>query len=167
MGAHGDQKYNGQPYVAHLDAVAEVLHRFGYDDVTYQEAAYLHDVLEDTDTEVMTLDAEFRNPVVAAVEFCTDPEGASRKERKALAYRAYRIAIDAWRSGDLVYDYVPVGIRVKLADRLANLEASRGTDFMGMYLREGAEFRAALYTPGICDAMWAEYDAYMADGLEP
>jgi len=50
---HGDQKYGDQPYVVHLDHVHEVLSRY-YPGImqAYRDAAYLHDVLEDTETTV-------------------------------------------------------------------------------------------------------------------
>ena len=61
---------------------------------------------------------------------------------------------------------LPIALRVKLADRLANLRHSVETksDLLQMYRKERDAFRAAYYVAGICDPMWAEYDQLLGSG---
>ena len=47
--AHGEQRYGDLLYAAHLAAVEEVLLRFGFRDEALLNAAWLHDVVEDTE----------------------------------------------------------------------------------------------------------------------
>jgi len=54
--AHGSQKYGAKPYSVHLDAVACIVESFG---VQAQVIAFLHDVVEDTDTTVPEIAAVF------------------------------------------------------------------------------------------------------------
>ena len=47
IAAHAGQLYDSQPYEVHLAAVVQVLCDFGYDE-SYQQAGWLHDVVENT-----------------------------------------------------------------------------------------------------------------------
>ena len=62
--------------------------------------------------------------------------------RAALTYPKIRASADA--------------VRLKLADRIANVE--NGGKLVDMYRREYEDFRRALYTPGQADPMWAHLD---------
>lgn len=155
INAHGDQRYGTEPYVVHLDEVVGILREYGYDDDVTIAAGYLHDALEDTELPVGVLSMVGAG-VVCIVTFCTDEHGPNRSARKAKTYDRMRRFIVDCRDRDLIAKCV----RVKLADRLANL---RRSTLMSMYKREAAEFRAALYYPGAADAMWAEFDALCAD----
>ena len=168
IGAHGDQRYGkgeqAPPYVAHLDEVAGVLRELAAAPGGIElAAAYLHDVVEDTDTTAATIETAFahfgadvaaRLAAIAIARFCTDEPGPNRKQRKAATYARMRrdvAAAPAW-IGDAV--------RVKLADRIANLRASHrdNPSLLEMYRRESASFREALYVAGLCEPMWAEHD---------
>lgn len=76
------------PYLAHPAAVALLLARTGFDDDHVLAAAFLHDVVEDTDYTIEQLAAEFPPEVVEIVnalsEQKTDESGAKRpwKDRK-------------------------------------------------------------------------------------
>lgn len=161
---HGDQKYGSLPYTHHLAAVAEVIGRF-YSDLFvqdpkdpsnstqhggYEEAAWLHDVIEDTrgtDREVKRKDiAEmFGERVADLVTAVTDEPGENRKIRKALTYPKIRACQGA--------------VALKLADRIANIEA--GGDLKEMYRKEQEDFRRALYTPGEYEAMWKHLETLL------
>jgi len=165
--AHGDQKYGTEPYVVHLDGVVGVLKEFGYTDDETLAAAYLHDVLEDTKTEFSTLLGIFGSAVARAVLFATDELGPNRRLRKRDTYAAVIRDIAAWEErderaplSDEEWDAVPIGMRVKLADRIANIRSTlqdRGSLFH-MYRKERKTFYLAYHSVGVCDAMWAEYD---------
>jgi len=133
---HGEQQYGDRPYVEHLDAVVGVLQRFGIHDEEILAAGYLHDVLEDTDLTFEGLEVLVGEPVAALVDACTDGEGPNRKARKERVYQ-------------MIPQY-PRARMVKLADRVANIEASLAhhhrhrKNLTEMYRKEQAEFRRRL-----------------------
>lgn len=150
--AHGAQKYGADPYVIHLDAVARVLreHRFGREWIV---AAYLHDLIEDTPITAADLYlAGFGRVAVEMVEAVTNEPGANRKERAAGTYPKIRRSLEA--------------VVLKLADRIANVEASRRSnpDLLAMYRKEHAAFRSALWREGEAADLWERLD--VAIGME-
>lgn len=142
--AHGDQKYGNHPYSVHLEAVVEALIRFGYgqrEDLLV--AGYLHDSLEDTDLPEEVV-REFGEAVLAMVKGVTNEEGANRKERNAKTYPKIKSTPDA--------------LVLKLADRIANVEASASRpDKLEMYRSEYKGFREALFD-GRYLSMWDHLD---------
>jgi (p)ppGpp synthase/HD superfamily hydrolase len=144
---HGGQLYGGRPYDTHLRAVAEVLRDCGYgDDPALMSAASLHDTLEDTDASHGEIAELFGARVADIVDAVSDPEGATRAEKKAAAYPRIKAIDDA--------------VRVKLADRIANVEA--GGPPSAKYRDEQEAFRRELWKPGVADAMWARLDRALA-----
>lgn len=142
--AHGDQRYGDQPYVVHLDAVADVLEPYG---PAAQVVGYLHDVVEDTPVTLDTVRSEFGDLVARCVALVTDVPGGTRADRKR-ATNAKLAAVQGEERLALV---------VKAADRLANVRASvlNGVDEkFRMYRDEQAAFREAAHRPGLCDALW-------------
>jgi len=149
--AHRGQQYGTKPYHVHLDAVVEVLRRFGHRDLETLAAGYLHDVLEDTETEFHALSREFGEVVAALVDACTDGAGANRAERKERPYR--------------LIPKTPGALLVKLADRIANVEASResGSRLLSMYRKEHPEFERRLRGPSAAEPMWAHLGSILED----
>ena len=150
IGAHGDQKYGaGMPYYKHLDDVYAVLGKFGFTPLTHPvlcAAAYLHDVLEDTPTTPEYLKALFGDDVLTLVQAVTNEPGENRKARHEKTYPKIRKA--GWWA-----------MALKLADRIANVEASLADTTggkIGMYRKEHEGFKRALYTPTneVLDSMW-------------
>jgi (p)ppGpp synthase/HD superfamily hydrolase len=129
IAAHGDQKYGGEfPYAMHLQAVESVLLRFGMDEETLRCAAWLHDVLEDTNKSYEELVTFFGTGIADTVADLTEPKGGNRKWRHEQTYpRTVRN---------------PMAVVVKLADRIANVES--GGSKVKMYEKEHADFKAAL-----------------------
>lgn len=123
----------------HLAAVRQVLQDFGYDG-DFALAAWLHDTVEDTAVTVEQLEQEF-GARVAALVWAVTGIGANRKERNAAAYAKMAALPDA--------------VTVKLADRIANSEASARNSprLLAMYREELAGFTAALGEHGDA-AMW-------------
>ncbi|HTE50109.1 MAG TPA: HD domain-containing protein [Kofleriaceae bacterium] len=143
IAAHGDQRYGDQPYRVHLEHVEEVVRRFPHTPVM-RAAAWLHDAVEDTPLTIEEVAAELGDEVAAIVAAVTDQPGANRKERKARTLAVLRAASPEARA-------------VKLADRIANLEASRRNgrdDLFAMYVREHVELRRQLHVAGEHDAQW-------------
>lgn len=163
--AHGSQTYASAPYRVHLAEVAAIIDAFAGDHPQHevlQQAAWLHDTLEDTDLTAAELrDAGFSEALIGAVRFCTDVEGPSRAIRKRATYRKMRRALNACLTGE-----GPPGARlgasVKLADRVANLRAtlrSEHSRLAQVYAGEAEVFRLAILCPWLPPALLAEYDA--------
>ena len=85
---HRDQRRKGadaSPYINHPIAVANVLaNEGGITDDTVLAAALLHDTIEDTDTNVEELQAEFGPDVAAIVVEVTDDKSLPKQDRKRL-----------------------------------------------------------------------------------
>jgi len=106
----GQQRDDGTPYATHPHAVANILLDYGYTNARLLAAAYLHDVLEDTDVSRQELVREFGIDVVRIVDQLTNvgPRGRSFEEKHAqLQQHARQMTGEAKL--------------IKLADRLSNL----------------------------------------------
>jgi len=161
--AHGDQHYGTGPYVTHLQAVHGTLVEFGYTDEDLLAAAWLHDVIEDTQYGFGDIHREFGLRIALIVDGVTDePKGGTRADRHKWTYP--KIATDQ------------CFVILKLADRIANMRESEKTSpgLLNMYRREYPEFRKALKDPwGVIakylgnpkglSAMWAEMDRLSKD----
>jgi (p)ppGpp synthase/HD superfamily hydrolase len=132
---HGEQLYGNEPYIVHLDHVHEVGLRFGTT-IEEQCADYLHDILEDTDCSFEEIWYEFGWYVAHLVFLVTDEDGDNRKERKRRTYPKIRSNSDA--------------IRLKLRDRIANVESSKQNNpgLFQMYKQEHEEFLTELHISG-------------------
>lgn len=112
---HSNQKYGVFPYEVHLINVLNVLLRNNIlcntpENIDLWTAAWLHDVLEDTDTSEVELINKFGENVCKIVWSLTDGTDGNRSEKKQVMYQKLINNKDA--------------IIVKLADRIANLEFS-------------------------------------------
>lgn len=149
---HGDQKYGPLPYTHHLAAVEAVLRRFGTMDsrcpvtVDMLEAAWLHDVVEDTPTKLKEIEELFGETVASLVRAVTNEEGPNRKVRAALTYPKIRA--------------MPGATTLKLADRIANVE--NGGKLVSMYAKELEDFKRNLYVPGENEEMWTHLEGLLA-----
>ena len=166
---HGDQMYGNKPYIYHLDQVASLfipdllklyikkqpLSQF-IEQLRCIEISYLHDILEDTEVTAEKLNREFYKITCAGVELLTDVPGKNRKIRKKKTYA--KIA---------AYTGPNSPIKVKLADRLANVQECAKTKNWGllaMYKKEHGLFRTALFR-NIPEArvMWLEIESIFLD----
>jgi len=153
--AHEGQKYGEEfPYVIHLQAVEGVGRRFGLVDDTFLCSFWLHDTLEDTSARYEELVALFGFEVAEIVAAVTEPKGMTRKERHAVTYP--KIAAH------------PKALLVKLADRIAHLEA--GGSKTSMYRKEHPMFvkmlggdRADAGGPSVLVDMWDYLDELIAE----
>ncbi len=151
---HEGQYYGVLPYTHHLQDVEQVLRRFGvYVDGSQgngdpspedmYEACWLHDVVEDTDAKLRDIEELFGEAVARLVAAVTSEEGPNRRMRVALTLPKTR------RAGRFA-------VRLKLADRIANVENGGGS--ARMYAGEHEEFRRGLHTPGENEDMWRHLD---------
>jgi len=149
--AHASQKYGDKPYVTHLDRVAELAKEFGRPELV--EAAYLHDVLEDTLITRAEMAKEFGEATTKLVEAVTnDDPTAPRKERAKATYPKILAAGEK-------------AIFLKLCDRLANVTAAKkeGNDgLLKMYRGEHEAFKDALYGNVPHLGMWKLLEAALS-----
>jgi GTP pyrophosphokinase len=111
---HGEQKrHSGEPYVTHPVEVASIVATFKVDEASVI-AALLHDVVEDTEVSLETIEKEFDKTIAELVDGLTKIskiEFRSNQEKLAENFRKMVIAM----AKDLRV------IIVKLADRLHNM----------------------------------------------
>lgn len=122
---HGEQKYGELPYIYHLDMVYQITLDAQLDE-DYQVAAYLHDILEDTNTTKKDLEDLFGHRVAKLVDSVSG-KGETRKEKKQCMLAKLN-------------DF-PEGINLKMADRYANMKESLDIPkLFKMYEAELAEY---------------------------
>jgi (p)ppGpp synthase/HD superfamily hydrolase len=157
--AHQGQvrKYTGEPYINHPAAVVELVRTVPHTQEMLA-AAWLHDVVEDTDTTLIEVRDRFGLKVAAYVLFLTDvskPEDGNRATRKALDRVHLTTA-------------PPKAMTIKLADLIHNTGSIVKYDpkFAEVYLAEKRLLLEVL-TGGDRDLYaWAHQLAYHSTELE-
>ena len=119
--AHKNTRYGKLPYDYHLKAVVALLPGWAPDEVF--AAAWLHDTVEGTEVTIGAIRSEFGGRIAQLVDAVTDEPGDNRKIRKAGMYKKLVAAPAFART-------------VKLADRIANMQASIENPKMGALYRE-------------------------------
>ena len=143
---HKDQKYGDAPYILHLSDVARTTKKYTNDPVCIA-VAWLHDVLEDTDTTYSELVDIFGQTIASSVHALTNKPGRNREERHLKTYSFIRKD--------------KVALMIKLCDRLSNMNASLNNKKKAkMYVKEYKTFKFALYDPidGPNQVLWQELD---------
>jgi (p)ppGpp synthase/HD superfamily hydrolase len=124
--------------------VVNVLKAVGEEDQDVLAAAWCHDLLEDTALNYNDLKGVIGERASDIVYDVTNELGKNRKERAEKTYP--KIAKN------------PLAIRVKLADRIANMEFSKqsGSGMFEKYCKESDSFHDALMklTPLSDDVAW-------------
>lgn len=147
---HGNQMYGSQPYIFHLQQVSDLLANHG---VNVRVIAYLHDVVEDTNTDLAEIEKEFGALIARCVEVLTDEPGENRAQRKAKTYAKMEKT-----SGER-----EIALLVKVADRLANTKScvqDGKTELLQVYRNEFDAFYRACYRENQCEALWNELETY-------
>jgi (p)ppGpp synthase/HD superfamily hydrolase len=146
-----NQKFDVHDYIFHLKGVAEVVLEFlskhpNIDKL--MKIAYLHDILEDTDTTIDELLSVVDISIVDCIKLLTDKKGKNRKDRHLNTYYLIRESESA--------------VIVKLADRIFNIRysISNKNNLAKMYFKEADIFKFALYDPRhpYTKDLWKEYD---------
>ncbi|MBU0507378.1 bifunctional (p)ppGpp synthetase/guanosine-3',5'-bis(diphosphate) 3'-pyrophosphohydrolase [bacterium] len=110
---HGQRRISGEPYIVHTIAVARILADLNVGDVAVA-AAFLHDVVEDTDISVETIAREFGDAIANLVDGVTKiPELKYESVEKKQAENFHKMLLSM--SQDLRV------ILIKFADRLHNM----------------------------------------------
>ncbi len=147
---HRGQMYGQKPYSYHLQKVAQYAAPYGEKAIVL---AYLHDVVEDTDTTLAEIEREFDPFIASCISILTDEKGENRKERKRKTY-AKMAKIHKNDSKNLA-------LIVKVADRLANLEeclAENNRRLIEIYLNEHEIFRKSVYRQDLCEPLWEKVE---------
>jgi guanosine-3',5'-bis(diphosphate) 3'-pyrophosphohydrolase len=116
----GQQRRSGEPFIMHPVGVATICAGLRLDEQTIA-AALLHDVVEDTDTELQTVRDEFGDEVAQLVDGVTKLTRVQFQSREQAEAENYRKMVVAMAEDVRV-------ILVKLADRLHNL---RTIEYLG------------------------------------
>lgn len=154
---HAGQMYGSLlPYSAHLEDTYNVACEYNLP-VAIQMAAWLHDILEDTNVSPVELRTFFGHYVAGLVEGVTDRPGANRAARAKETLPYIRAC--------------PETVALKLCDHIANVRACQQGDKkrFSMYRKEYSFFRETLYRAddgATIEAMWKELDALMEDITE-
>jgi len=133
------RKYTGEPYHVHPAEVAWIVEQAGGTEAQ-RAAAWLHDVVEDTDVSIELIEQMFGTYVAELVGWLTDvsvPTDGNRAERKA---------IDREHTAQASLD----AKMIKLADLISNTESIVKHDekFAKVYLEE----KRLLLTEALYDA---------------
>jgi (p)ppGpp synthase/HD superfamily hydrolase len=146
--AAAGKRYGASPYEVHLQAVHQVLVDFGHQGALLV-AAWAHDLLEDTLTTREEIE-RIAGPMVGALVWAVTGVGRTREE--------------CWASVVPKIRALPLSVHLKLADRIANVEASRrgAPRLYRMYAREQPMFEASLQGHGD-PRMWARLRAAFDD----
>lgn len=99
----GQKRKGGLPYITHPEGVVRILQEYGVSDDTVLSIAWVHDILEDTDTKYEDLEKEFGKDVANRVYLLT--RNVDREE--------YKLRI---KSSDLITKII------KIADTLHNVQ---------------------------------------------
>jgi (p)ppGpp synthase/HD superfamily hydrolase len=149
--AHRDQVYGqGSFFELHLTRVVATLERFDESDPVLLAAGWLHDVVEDTSTSVDSVRQEFGDEIADLVARLTDERDGTRRERQQKTHARIRERTGA--------------VRVKLADRIANVESNIEMNSPlvdRMYRKEYSRFRDQLYKAGEYEEMWSYLDGLL------
>jgi (p)ppGpp synthase/HD superfamily hydrolase len=149
---HGEQDHGCLKIGDHLADVVKNVHKHYDPHVNISDldqviaAAWLHDILEDTQTKRYEISDHFGYRVLTIVNALTDKEGKNRIERHLHTYHLIRRSPDA--------------TLIKLCDRRHNQERSikHGEHWMAMYLKEFIYFKFALWQPDEFVELWEELD---------
>jgi (p)ppGpp synthase/HD superfamily hydrolase len=131
--AHRGQTYGEWDYTKHLRDVDLQLGAAGFNEEYWDIAAWLHDIVEDTDTTIEQVESQFGSKVAMLVEAVTTP--LSIGNRRARLKRLIELLTKT-----------PGAVPLKLADRIANVQFcwfGQNTKLF-MYYREYPTFRGSI-----------------------
>jgi len=132
------RKYTGDPYFFHVSRVACMVWTHPGSTTSMVAAAFLHDILEDTDHTLLELESKFGLKVSALVSELTN---VSKLEHPELN-RAARKRIDADRLAGISKE----AKIIKMFDRIDNLRDMGGADggFKRLYIEESRALLSAV-----------------------
>ena len=165
--AHATQRRKAlnQPYISHLEAVAELLRAHGHDDERTLAAAYLHDLIEDQSAFVDELIATMPVEVVDTVRALSEPKQDvdGRPKPKSERFAAYHAGLSA--DSDAVRRALPISCADKIHNTHSLVEAEAAGDPILMKLktrpgdhRRQLERMRPLYAQHVTPSLLAAFD---------
>jgi len=154
---HKGQMYGDSPYMNHIHDVVELAKKLGYNE-DIQVCCALHDVLEDTDTNVNDIISNFGVGVFETVWAVTDANGKDRKEKKRNTYPKIKGSYKA--------------TIVKVLDRVCNINAcleNENHDKFKMYQDEHKELFESVKSENHSNLVipaWEEYAKFFGLNLD-
>ncbi|MBE0667704.1 MAG: HD domain-containing protein, partial [Bacteroidales bacterium] len=113
--AHRDMRRNsGEPYIIHPISVARIVNQEMGLGAKSVAAALMHDVVEDTDVPLETIETEFGSKIASLIDGLTKISGTYNKETNSLQAENFRKMLMT------LSDDIRV-ILIKIADRLHNM----------------------------------------------
>jgi guanosine-3',5'-bis(diphosphate) 3'-pyrophosphohydrolase len=119
------RKYTENPYFDHLAEVAGITSTLYGHDVNVLCIAWLHDTVEDTETTLQEIEAQFNSIIAMGVGFLSDIEEGNRETRKRLSRERLM--------------HAPSHVQtIKVADLISNTSSivKHDPDFARVYLEE-------------------------------
>lgn len=149
------RKYTGRDYIHHPMEVANIIWLRGHS-AEMIAAAYLHDVVEDTQVPLTLIESEFGKHIATLVEGLTDvskPEDGNRSVRKE---------IDRQHTAK----QSPACKTIKLADLISNSKSilQHDRDFAKVYLKEKKLLLEVLKEGD--EVLWEEANRIVEEGLK-
>lgn len=111
----GQKRRSGEPYVCHPIKVAEILASEVHFNLPVLEAAVLHDVIEDTDTDKSTVAEAFSDEVADLVDGVSKLEKEKNISPQELQARTFAKLVQAMQADPRV-------VMIKFADRMHNMQ---------------------------------------------
>jgi (p)ppGpp synthase/HD superfamily hydrolase len=135
IGAHTNQlrKYTGEPYWTHLKEVVDILKEHAYCTTQMLQAAWLHDVVEDTRFTIFDIREFFGELVADYVDKLTEPLYRPRSKRKQ-------------HYTERLCNACPEVQTIKYADLISNTSSivERDPEFAKVYLQEKRDLLAVM-----------------------
>lgn len=154
-GATGQvRRYTGEPYIEHPAEVVALLKRAGVTDDAMLAAAWLHDVVEDTKIDPLTVIRQFGASVGLLVTQLTDVTTLADGNRE------YRKAVERMRLAEIY----PQAKTIKCADLISNTRAIREHDpkFWPVYRAEALALLDVL-RDGSHPALWRQLEEELSE----
>jgi len=149
------RKYTGEDYIHHPCEVASIIRMLNFSDEMIA-AAYLHDVVEDTQIPLSLIESEFGKCIATLVEGLTDvskPEDGNRAIRKEIDRQHTAKQSAACKT-------------IKLADLISNSKSilQHDRDFAKVYLKEKKLLLEVLKEGD--EVLWEEASRIVEQGLK-
>lgn len=148
------RKYTGEHYIVHPEAVVDLVRSVPNNTEVMRCAAWLHDVVEDTEATLPLIEKEFGSEVAVLVEMLTDISKPSDGNR------ALRKAIDRQHTAKAS----PEAKTIKLADLIDNSRSilAHDPEFATIYIEEKRALLGVLAEgdPALLRQAWLIVEAY-------
>lgn len=148
--------YGEFPFYVHLDQVEKLGEPYG---LNVMIVSHLQSLVDDTTTHLDELYAEFGETIALAVSYLTCTISEDRHHR-TIKQNETLSTLEGFDESERL------ALIVKTCDQLVDAKASRVffPERFVLYQKNYAEFRDAVYRPGLCEKIWLDLDRLMEVG---